>query len=120
MSKYNLCTNGHYYENTLQKCPYCPDAGQNDFNKTQIIQNIPSNVLSNIPNNDDDKTQLIEKQDFNKTAIFSGNIEQNQQIVAEMTYVWAGDAKIIIDHTEVDESLNGKGIGKQMVEKLFA
>ena len=44
-------------------------------------------------------------------------IQQNGQIVAEMTYVWAGDAKIIIDHTEVDGSLGGKGIGKQMVEK---
>ncbi len=82
MSKYNLCANGHYYENTLQKCPYCPDAGQTDFNKTQIIQNIPNNISNN-----DDKTQLIEKQninpnvkqDFNKTAIFSGNIEQNKQ-----------------------------------------
>ena len=70
MSKYDLCTNGHYYENTLPKCPYCPDSGQTDFNKTQIIQNIPNN---------DDKTQLVEKQDFNKTAIFSGNIEQNQK-----------------------------------------
>lgn len=82
MSKYNLCTNGHYYENTLTKCPYCPDSAQTDFNKTQIIQNIPNN---------DDKTQLIDNQNFqqninqnvkidpNKTAIFTGNIEQNQQ-----------------------------------------
>ena len=44
-------------------------------------------------------------------------IQQNEQIVAEMTYVWAGEEKIIIDHTEVDESLSGKGIGKQLVEK---
>lgn len=32
-----------------------------------------------------------------------------------MTYVWAGDSRIIIDHTEVDDSLRGKNVGKQMV-----
>ena len=58
--------------------------------------------------------EILHKDDGKKGMFY---IEQNQQIVAEMTYVWAGDAKIIIDHTEVDESLNGKGIGKQMVEK---
>ncbi len=32
-----------------------------------------------------------------------------------MTYVWAGEQKMIIDHTEVDPSLKGKGVGKQLV-----
>lgn len=36
---------------------------------------------------------------------------------AEMTYTWAGTDRIIIDHTEVNESLKGKNIGKQMVMK---
>lgn len=31
----------------------------------------------------------------------------------EMAYVWAGDNKIIIDHTEVDEAYGGQGIGKK-------
>ena len=44
-------------------------------------------------------------------------IELDHKQVAEMTYVWAGDAKIIIDHTNVDEVLKGKGAGKQMIEK---
>ena len=42
-------------------------------------------------------------------------IEQNNKILAEMTFVWAGSAKFIIDHTEVSKELEGKGIGKQLV-----
>ena len=44
-------------------------------------------------------------------------IEENNEIIAEMTYVWSGEDKIIIDHTEVSEKLGGKGIGKQLVHK---
>lgn len=36
---------------------------------------------------------------------------------AEMTYTWAGTDRIIIDHTEVNETLKGKNAGKQMVMK---
>ncbi|HYG20617.1 MAG TPA: GNAT family N-acetyltransferase [Ohtaekwangia sp.] len=48
--------------------------------------------------------------------------EENGKILAEMTYVWAGEGKIIIDHTHVDESLKGKNVGKQLVHRavLFA
>lgn len=35
---------------------------------------------------------------------------------AEMTYTFAGDDKIIIDHTEVDSSLKGQGVGYKLVE----
>ena len=34
-----------------------------------------------------------------------------------MTYSWAGEDKLIIDHTEVEPAYNGKGIGKAMVYK---
>ncbi len=44
-------------------------------------------------------------------------IEVDSKSVAEMTYVWAGTDRIIIDHTQVDEVLKGKGAGKQMVVK---
>lgn len=44
-------------------------------------------------------------------------MEQNDEIVAEMTYVWAGTSQIIIDHTEVNESLKGQGAGKQLLSK---
>lgn len=32
-----------------------------------------------------------------------------------MFYVWAGDDRIIIEHTETDEKAKGKGLGKQLV-----
>lgn len=43
----------------------------------------------------------------------------DRQQVGEMTFVWAGDQKIIIDHTEVDESQKGKGVGKQLLNKII-
>lgn len=32
-----------------------------------------------------------------------------------MTYTWAGEDRFIIDHTEVEEEYNGKGVGKEML-----
>ncbi len=42
-------------------------------------------------------------------------IKENNQRVAEMTYSVAGANLIIIDHTEVSDSLRGTGAGKQLV-----
>lgn len=42
-------------------------------------------------------------------------IEIENERLGEMTYVKAGDDKIIIDHTEVSEKLKGKGAGLQLV-----
>lgn len=36
----------------------------------------------------------------------------------EMAYVWAGEDKIIIDHTEVDEAYGGQGVGKNLLIQL--
>ena len=36
---------------------------------------------------------------------------------AKMTFVFAGEDKIIIDHTEVNPGNEGKGFGKQMIKK---
>lgn len=44
-------------------------------------------------------------------------IEVNRKTEAKMTFVFAGNDKIIIDHTEVNEGNNGKGYGKIMVAK---
>lgn len=49
----------------------------------------------------------------NKGAFF---IEEDGDWIAEMTYYREGQRKIVIDHTEVDESLKGKGVGKKLVE----
>jgi predicted GNAT family acetyltransferase len=57
----------------------------------------------------------IQQEDNGKKGVFF--IEENGEVVAEMTYVWSGEDKIIIDHTEVSEKLGGKGIGKQLVHK---
>ena len=57
----------------------------------------------------------IQQEDNGKKGVFF--IEENNEIIAEMTYVWSGEDKIIIDHTEVSEKLGGKGIGKQLVHK---
>lgn len=45
-------------------------------------------------------------------------IEVNNEKLATMDYVMAGDTKLIIEHTEVDDSLKGQGIGKKLLEKL--
>ena len=42
-------------------------------------------------------------------------IEGKQE--ALMTFVFAGEDKIIIDHTEVNSGNNGKGFGKKMISK---
>jgi len=47
-----------------------------------------------------------------KFYILENNIQE-----AEMTYVWAGADRIIIDHTSVNESLKGRNAGKQMLMK---
>jgi len=41
-------------------------------------------------------------------------VGQDGAILAEMVYTMAAN-KMIIEHTEVDESLEGKGVGKQLV-----
>jgi len=53
-----------------------------------------------------------------KTETGSGGkffIEENGKNIALMTYKKSGKDTITIDHTEVDESLQGKGVGKDLV-----
>lgn len=42
-------------------------------------------------------------------------IEQDNAVVAEMTFVNAGPGKVIIDHTEVSPILGGQGVGAKLV-----
>jgi hypothetical protein len=46
-------------------------------------------------------------------------IELNNETIAEMTYVWTGTDKIIVDHTEVDEQLKGQNIGKKLFSEMI-
>ncbi len=43
-------------------------------------------------------------------------VEKDGKEPAEMTYTMAGDTRMIIDHTGVDDSLRGTGAGKQLVK----
>lgn len=43
-------------------------------------------------------------------------IEENGQHLALLSYTWRDDKTLIIDHTEVDESLQGKGTGMDLVK----
>jgi predicted GNAT family acetyltransferase len=45
-------------------------------------------------------------------------VEEGAKRFAEMVYVMAGPKKMIIEHTEVDESLKGQGIGVKLLEAL--
>lgn len=56
----------------------------------------------------------IKHEDNGKKGKFYIDIEGKKE--AEMTYTYAGNDKMIIDHTEVSEKLNGQGIGYKLVE----
>lgn len=56
--------------------------------------------------------QIQHEESGNKGAFF---IELDGKRVGEMTYVKAGEDRIIIDHTGVGEELKGQGAGKKLV-----
>lgn len=45
------------------------------------------------------------------------HIDIDGKQVAKMTFVFAGNDKIIIDHTEVNPENEGRGFGKKMLAK---
>lgn len=45
-------------------------------------------------------------------------IEEGGERIAAMEFTMAGAKKMIIDHTEVDDRLRGKGAGRQLLNKL--
>lgn len=47
-------------------------------------------------------------------------INRDAARVAEMTYSRTNATMIIIDHTEVDDSLRGEGAGRQLLNALVA
>ncbi|EIA09519.1 GNAT family N-acetyltransferase [Flavobacterium frigoris] len=60
-------------------------------------------------------SEIIELEYDKKKGFFY--IEIDGKVEAKMTFVFAGEQQIIIDHTEVNPSNKGKGFGKKMVEK---
>lgn len=59
----------------------------------------------------------MEIQQFDRESKGFFKAVEDGQEAGRMTYSWAGPDKFIIDHTEVNEAFNGRGVGKQMVMK---
>ncbi|MEG0344023.1 GNAT family N-acetyltransferase [Acinetobacter sp. TY2] len=55
--------------------------------------------------------------DNQQKGVFFLNDDQSNRI-AEISYVWSGEHKIIADHTWVDNSLRGQGIARQLLDTL--
>lgn len=46
--------------------------------------------------------------------------DDSENTLAEVHYVPTGSTKLIADHTHVDDSLRGQGVGQKLVEQLVA
>lgn len=55
----------------------------------------------------------IEHKEINGKGVFFVSVDGKR--LAEMVYTKPADNKMIIEHTEVDDSLGGKGVGAQLV-----
>lgn len=55
----------------------------------------------------------IKRKDDGKKGSFA--LMDNEKQVGKLEYVWAGEDKFIIEHTEVDEKYGGRGLGKRLV-----
>ncbi len=78
MSEFKLCSNGHYYPDHLQECPYCPKTSKSiqymDLDKTKIDQgneslNEKTQIFGGSGGNDLGKTQ-IHHSDGQETPLF--------------------------------------------------
>lgn len=56
----------------------------------------------------------IERTDDGKKGEFA--LYEADVKAGHMTYVWAGDDKFIIDHTEVYPEFGGRGFGRKLVD----
>jgi predicted GNAT family acetyltransferase len=59
--------------------------------------------------------EILLKEEENKGYAMA---QENNLKVGTMTYSIAGTKLIIIDHTEVEPTYKGKGVGKQMLYKI--
>ena len=60
--------------------------------------------------------EILQKE-ANRKGTFIAYVHKTE--AGKMTYTWAGDSKLIIDHTEVQPEFNGQGVGKKMLMKAI-
>ena len=58
----------------------------------------------------------IQRDEHGKKGAFY--VDQDGEWVAELTYYRSGEDRITVDHTEVDESLRGQGVGEDLVRAV--
>jgi predicted GNAT family acetyltransferase/uncharacterized Fe-S cluster protein YjdI len=75
------------------------------------VATCPSGALS--IKQDHQRLIKIEREDNGRKGRFV--MYDNDEFAGEMTYVWAGTSKFIIDHTGVEEDFSGRGLGRQLV-----
>lgn len=46
--------------------------------------------------------------------------KKDDRELAEIVFHWSGPEKMVIDHTEVDDSLKGQGVGQALVARAAA
>lgn len=56
---------------------------------------------------------IQQKQEGSKGSFY---VQENEQLLAEMTYSMTGTELMIIDHTDVSDTLRGKNVGYQLVQ----
>lgn len=56
----------------------------------------------------------IKHKDYGENGAFKA-YDENGRKAGEMTYTWAGDEKIIIDHTGVKPEYEGQGVGRKLI-----
>ena len=62
---------------------------------------------------------VIERSESGSKGRYEARVE-GRDGVGELTYSRLSESKIIADHTAVDGSLRGAGVGKALVERLIA
>lgn len=58
--------------------------------------------------------EILQRQNETKGSFY---VKENGKVLAEMTYSVVAPSLIIIDHTDVDESLKDKGVGLKLLNK---
>jgi predicted GNAT family acetyltransferase/uncharacterized Fe-S cluster protein YjdI len=96
-----------------QERPWIKPENANSEELINQVAKCPSGALS--IKQDYQMLIKIEREDNGRKGSFV--IYVNDEFAGEMTYVWAGESRFIIDHTEVEGNFSGRGFGKQLVMK---